>query len=139
MVATAAPDHLPCWAAFWRRCLARHLYQSSRPRMILRTRMDSGVTSTHSSSLAKSRDSSRLILIGGVRVSSTSAVEERMLVMCLASVMFTSSSSGLLFTPTTWPSYTGDCGSTKKLPRACRRCMAYGVAIPLRSETMEPF
>ena len=62
-----------------------------------------------------------------------------MLVMCLASVMFTSNSSGLLLMPTTWPSYTLDCGSTKKLPRACSRCMAYGVATPARPETIEPF
>ena len=92
--------------------------------MTLRMRMASGVTSTHSSSRANSRDSSRVSFFGGVRFSKLSAVEERMLVSFFSLVMFTSMSSAREFMPTIMPSYTSEVGSTKKVPRSCRLIIA---------------
>ena len=71
--------------------------------------------------------------------SSSSAVDERMLVSFFSLVMFTSMSSERVFSPTTMPSYTSSVGCTKNDMRSCRAIMANGVATPARSATMEPF
>src|SRR5690625_5827285 len=71
--------------------------------MTLRMRTVVGVTSTHSSSPANSRDSSRVSLRGGTRFSKESEEAARMFVSFFSLVMFTSMSSWRAFSPTTWP------------------------------------
>ena len=61
-----------------------------------------------------------------------------MFVSFFSLVMFTSMSSLREFSPTIWPAYTSEVGSTKKEPRSCRLIIAKGVTFPARSATSEP-
>ena len=70
----------------------------------LRRRTESGVTSTHSSSRRNSSEASRVNRVGGASRTSTSALDARMLVCCLALVGLTSRSSARAFSPTIMPS-----------------------------------
>ena len=72
----------------------------------LRIRIPTGVTSTISSSMMKSRHSSSDMFRGGTRRMVMSSVEERMLVFCFCLVTFTAISPGRRFWPTIMPSYT---------------------------------
>src|SRR6266566_690070 len=83
----------------------------------LRSLIFCGVTSTNSSLLMKSRDCSRLMIIGGVRRTDISEVEERIFVFCFSLHTFTTMSIGRAFNPTIMPSYTGVPGSIKVSPR----------------------
>ena len=69
----------------------------------LRSRIDSGVTSSISSGPMYSRARSRVIWIGDWSVSSTSAPAERMLVTCFALQTLSSRSGGRLCSPTIMP------------------------------------
>ena len=60
----------------WLACFMR----SSLLRILLRIRIDFGVTSTSSSSLMNSSDCSRLSTVGGVSFSASSALEVRVFV-----------------------------------------------------------
>ena len=82
----------------------RDLARSVWSRTTLRTRTAAGVTSTHSSSAQNSSACYRLSTRGGTRRSSSSAVEDRMLVSFFSLVMLTSMSSGREFSPTIMPS-----------------------------------
>ena len=104
----------------------------------LRMRTFCGVISTHSSSRQNSRACSSESLRGGISVSVTSDVDERMFVSFFSLVMFTSMSSAREFSPTIMPSYTSVVGSTNSVPRSCRFIMANGVTTPARSATSEP-
>src|SRR5699024_1805063 len=130
--AAAARAHSPALA----RDLA--LERSFGSRMTLRMRTVVGVTSTHSSSPVNSRDSSRVSRRGGTRFSKESEEAARMFVSFFSLVMFTSMSSLREFSPTTWPSYTSEVGSTKNEPRSWRLIIANGVTAPARSATREP-
>ena len=70
----------------------------------LRTRMASGVTSTHSSAPQNSIASSRESLWAAASVTVASAVAERMFVSFFSLVMLMSMSSSRGFWPTTMPS-----------------------------------
>src|SRR6266436_3995055 len=70
----------------------------------LRSLIFCGVTSTSSSLLIKSSDCSRLIIIGGVRRTAISEVEERILVFCFSLHTLTTISIGRTFKPTIIPS-----------------------------------
>src|SRR5258708_14076113 len=82
----------------------------------LRSLIFCGVTSTSSSLLMKSRDCSRLMMIGGVRRTAISAVEGRVLVFFFSLHTLTTISIGRAFKPHTLPSYTGVPGSMKVSP-----------------------
>ena len=71
--------------------------------VIIENLVASGVTSTHSSSRANSKHSSRESFLGGVSAWNSSDEDARMLVSFFSLVMFTSMSSPLAFSPTTIP------------------------------------
>src|SRR5512143_482514 len=120
---------------------ARHSLRRGRfpaSRIFFRMRIDAGVISTSSSSLMNSRADSRERIRGGTSRSASSAPAARMFVSFFSFVMFTSMSTGRVFSPTIIPSYTCSPSPMKNVPRDWRWKMAYAVVRPTRSETSAP-
>ena len=92
-------------------------------RIILRMRMDFGVTSTYSSALMYSRHSSSESTVLGMMRALSSVPEARTLVSCFAFVTLMTRSLSWTCSPTTCPQYTSSPGSMKNLPRSCSLSM----------------
>lgn len=96
---------------------ARFLKVGSKIRF--RIRRFSGVTSKSSSTSIKSMACSKLKILGGTRVSASSAEEERVLVRCFFLHTLISISSAREEEPITMPEYTFSPAPINKVPRSC--------------------
>lgn len=94
--------------------LARFLNVGSR--IFLRIRSVEGVISSSSSVSMKSSACSRLMILGGVSRSASSALEERVLVSCFFLHTLISISSLFPVCPTTMPLYTFSPGPMNRMP-----------------------
>lgn len=74
--------------------------------------------SNSSSVSINSRACSRLKILGGVKVSASSALEERVFVKCFFLQTLSSMSSGFALCPITMPAYTFSPEPIKSVPRS---------------------
>lgn len=117
-------NHITVPAQFF--SLAKSLYFLNPARFLkvgskirFRIRRFSGVTSKSSSTSIKSMACSKLKILGGTRVSASSAEEERVLVRCFFLHTLISISSAREEEPITMPEYTFSPDPINKVPRSC--------------------